>query len=334
MMTAYDEYEQISKVAEQMTTKTWGKEWVEAFMKRSTREFFKAWQGVKGATLFDRVHGYVYGRWLYHYISIGLGEHPVSRPLSAMISILSKLSPAREETVSKGKTFADTYHGKVITTDSATQLVQVQEDINLPDLEHVIPYTKARDIIMTDPDHIVIMDCACRSARSEPCLPLDVCMIVGEPFASFVLDHHPDRSRRITGEQAERILEAEQARGHVHHAFFKDAMLGRFYAICNCCSCCCGAMHSMRNGTPMLASSGYVSEIELDLCFACGLCAEHCPFGAMGMDNARLEIDRDLCMGCGVCVSTCPEGALSLQEDPEKGVPLVISELLKAGAEA
>jgi ferredoxin len=50
--------------------------------------------------------------------------------------------------------------------------------------------------------------------------------------------------------------------------------------------------------------------------------------------DAQVEIDRVLCMGCGVCVSTCPEGALSLQEDPDKGMPLVISELLKAGAEA
>jgi len=316
-----------------MNTKTSGKEGVNVFMKRSTKEFFKAWQGVKGATMFDRLHGYVYARWPYLYIGIGLGEHPASRPLRSASSILSKLSPARDNLVSIGKTFADTYHGKVVTTESARQLVQVQEDINLPDLEHVIPYTKARDIIMTDPDHIVILDCPCRSARPDPCLPLDVCMIVGEPFASFIRGHHPDRSRRVTREQAEGILEAEHARGHVHHAFFKDAMLGRFYAICNCCSCCCGAMQSMRNGTPMLASSGYVSEVKLDLCVACGLCAEQCPFGAMRMGDVHVEIDRGLCMGCGVCVSTCPEGALSLQEDPEKGVPLVISELLKAEAE-
>jgi hypothetical protein len=26
---------------------------------------------------------------------------------------------------------------------------------------------------------------------------------------------------------------------------YKDAMLGRFYAICNCCSCCCGAMEAL-----------------------------------------------------------------------------------------
>ena len=154
-------------------------------------------------------------------------------------------------------------------------------------------------------------------------------MIVGEPFASFVLDHHPDRSRWITREEAEDILTAEHERGHVHHAFFKDAMLGRFYAICNCCSCCCGAMQSARRGTPMLTSSGYVSEVELDLCIACGLCSENCPFGAMSMLDAYVEIDRDACMGCGVCVSQCSEGALSLMRDPEKGIPLILSELLK-----
>ena len=289
-------------------------------MKRSTKEYFKAWSEVKDATWFDRLHGYVYARWLNLYIGIGLGEHTLRKPIDWIGNLLAILSPSRENSGDQISTWADDYHGKVVTTDSARQLVRVQEDIHLPDLEHVIPYPKARDIIMTDPDHIVILDCPCRSARPDPCLPLDVCMIVGEPFASFVLDHHPDRSRRVTGEQAERILEAEHARGHVHHAFFKDAMLGRFYAICNCCSCCCGAMQSIRNGTPMLASSGYVSEVELDLCVACGLCAEQCPFGAMSM-------------GCDVCVSTCPEGALSLQEDPEKGVPLVLSELLKAEAE-
>ena len=36
-------------------------------------------------------------------------------------------------------------------------------------------------------------------------------------------------------------------------------MLGRFYAICNCCKCCCGAMQAHLNGVPMLASSGYVA---------------------------------------------------------------------------
>lgn len=60
-------------------------------------------------------------------------------------------------------------------------------------------------------------------------------------------------------------------------------MLGRFYAICNCCSCCCGAMQAHRNGTPMLASSGFVATVEIERCVGCSLCTDVChayPFHA------------------------------------------------------
>ena len=155
-------------------------------------------------------------------------------------------------------TFADTYHGKAVPLGAATRLVRVEQDLHLPQPERVIPYALARDIVLRDPDHIVALDCPCRASREHPCLPLDVCLIVGEPFASFTVEHHPGHARSISPDEAVEILQAEDARGHAHHAFFKDAMLGRFYAICNCCSCCCGAMHAHRGGTPMLASSGYL----------------------------------------------------------------------------
>ena len=64
---------------------------------------------------------------------------------------------------------------------------------------------------------------------------------------------------------------ASHKRGHVSHAFFKEAVLGRYYAICNCCSCCCGAMQAHREGVPMLASSGYLAALEADNCLHCGL---------------------------------------------------------------
>jgi len=217
-----------------------------------------------------------------------------------------------------GVSFADTYHGKVVPLETAEQLVHLHDGFTVPDLEQVIPYKQARAIIMQNPDRIAVLDCPCRLSRATPCQPLDVCLIVGDPFASFVREHHPERSRWITADEAVAIMRAEDQRGHVHHAFFKDAMLGRFYAICNCCS---------RNGTPMLASSGYVSHIDEELCIGCGDCNSYCQFGALELMDDRTRVIYEKCMGCGVCVSKCDQGAVSLLRDETKGVPLEICSL-------
>jgi NAD-dependent dihydropyrimidine dehydrogenase PreA subunit len=147
-------------------------------------------------------------------------------------------------------------------------------------------------------------------------------------MAGFVAEHHPRRSRWIAQEEAVEILRAEHERGHVHHAFFKDAMLDRFYAICNCCACCCGAMQAWQNDAPMLASSGYVSRVAPEECIGCGVCTEFCQFGALSAGDGTVIVDEALCMGCGVCVSKCDQEALSLVRDPSKGEPLEIQELM------
>jgi len=116
--------------------------------------------------------------------------------------------------------------------------------------------------------------------------------------------------------------------------YYKDAMLGRFYAICNCCSCCCGAMQAHQNGTPMLASSGYVTQVDVEMCAGCGTCAGFCQFAAISVDDGVARIDAVACMGCGVCVSHCPEEAISLRRDPAKGEPLEIQKLIAYAAQA
>ena len=312
------------EVSSQMNSKR-GRFWLSA----STQSFLTEAKRMRGYNLGDFIHGYVYARWPYLYIGIGTGEHRLARVYKLILQLVSRLTPSRAQSEDE-LTFADTYHGKVVTTGAARQLVLVQEDIRLHDLEKIIPYRIARDIILQNPDHIVALECPCRTSRPNPCLPLDVCLIVGEPFAGFVLEHHPRRSRPISQGEAARILEEEHARGHVHHAFFKQAMLGRFYAICNCCSCCCGAMQAWRNGTPMLASSGYVSQVDGALCIGCGVCVEACPFGALDMGEETVLISQERCMGCGVCVSSCEQGALSLLRDASKGEPLELFELLDA----
>ncbi len=296
----------------------------------STRAFLEEAKGIPGFSWFDRVHGYVYARWPNLYIGVGTGEHPLARILGPIARrIIGAFDRgSHEPDADGGAAFADGYHGKVVPLEHAAQLVSVGEEIRLTDLEQVVPYTRARDIVLKNPDHIAVLDCPCRASRPDPCEPLDVCLIIGEPFAGFIIEHHPRRSRWISPDEALEILRAENERGHVHHAFFKDAMLERFYAICNCCACCCGAMQAHRTGVPMLAPSGYVARADDGLCLGCGACVGACQFGALSLDGERTVVDDEACMGCGVCVSTCPEGALSLVRDASKGEPLDIRQLL------
>jgi heterodisulfide reductase subunit A-like polyferredoxin len=89
-------------------------------------------------------------------------------------------------------------------------------------------------------------------------------------------------------------------------------------------------MQAWQRGTPMLASSGYLSQVRADLCQSCGQCVDACQFGALSVSDGTVHVDPSLCMGCGVCTSVCPEHALSLRPDPCKGTPLVIRELIQS----
>jgi len=303
-----------------------------SLIKPSTRAFFKEWRKDPNYNFFNFLHGYIYARWPYFYIGMGKGDHPLRKKLSFLNPLLDRLFPPHPlRTTQHGLnqpsfTHADGYHGKVIPLETAREIILVKEPIRMPDLEQVIPYTQARAILEQDPDHIAVLDCPCRAYQENPCLPMDVCIIVGEPFASFITEHEPKKSRWINRDEAIRILEEEDRRGHVHHAFFKEAMIGRFYAICNCCSCCCGAMKFHKQGIPMLASSGYLAVIDEDLCVGCGVCQEYCQFQALEFNDDNLtNVNESFCMGCGICVSKCPQEAITLRLEISKGIPLSVN---------
>ena len=78
----------------------------------------------------------------------------------------------------------------------------------------------------------------------------------------------------------------------------------------------------------MLTSSGYVSEVDEDLCISCESCASYCQFEALELNQSTMTVIYDKCMGCGVCIDKCDQDALVLVTDENKGVPLVIRELL------
>ncbi len=87
-------------------------------------------------------------------------------------------------------------------------------------------------------------------------------------------------------------------------------------------------MEAQRNGTPMIASSGYVAQVDEGLCAGCGECADVCQFAAISVDDGFARIDAAACMGCGVCVAHCPQEAISLLRDPAKGESLEIQQFI------
>lgn len=265
------------------------------------------WRMMKegGLHLLHGLHGYVYGRWTNQYISIFINR------------IIPRLGPRQR------RWLADHQHSKVLTKEQAEALIRTKQEIPLQDLEQIIPYPTARDLVLKGPPDVAVYECACRHARSNPCQPTQVCMIVGQPFVDFTLEHNPQSSRRLIQEEALDLLEAEHERGHLHSAWFKDACLNRFYAICNCCKCCCGGIEAMvKYGVQTMASSGYVAHTDKDLCTGCGTCADACPFGALSVEADEKVINWEQCMGCGVCVEKCPNDATSLVRDEKKGLPL------------
>jgi ferredoxin len=270
--------------------------------------------GLRDLVSLRTPHAYVYGRWVKEYLDFVINH------------FMPRLGP-------RGRRWlADRYHGKILTPELARAVITNDHDIPLRDLEQIIPYPTARDLVLKGPPDVAVFQCGCRQIRENPCEPIDVCMVVGQPFVDFTLEHHPRTARRLTQQEALELLRAEHERGHLHTAWFKDACLDRFYAICNCCKCCCGGIEAMvKHGLPSLLSSGYVAHVDEALCAACATCADLCPFEAIHV-NGTAVVNPKACMGCGVCAGHCPNEAISLLRDEAKGIPLDVRMLAQAQA--
>ena len=259
--------------------------------------------------LLNGLHAYIYGRWTKRYIKVLLN------------SIIPRLSPRGKIKLTNG------FHCKVLSHENAKSIITIDRKIPLQDLEQIIPFPRARYLVLNGPPEIVLYECSCRLTRENPCQPTQVCMIIGKPFTDFILKHHPGTSRRINQEEALEILHAEHERGHVHTAWFKDAMGDRFYALCNCCKCCCfGITAMLKYSTSIIAPSGYIAKVDEIQCTVCGTCQEVCPFQAIEL-NGNPRVMWEACMGCGVCVGQCPNKAMSLELDSNKGLPMDVGTL-------
>lgn len=256
----------------------------------------------------DQMHAYAYFKWTARYIGW----------------IRNRTFPNADD--KKRKHWEEHYHAKVLPLPLAEAIITLDHDIPLTDLEQIIPYELARDLLLHSPTEVALYECGCRASAKNPCQPTRVCMVIGRPFAEACVVMHPDKSHHASTEEALRVLREEEERGHMHTAWFKDVALGRFYAICNCCKCCCAGLQAMNEfGMRTIAPSGYSARFEEDRCKSCGKCAKACPFGAITFVEKKVHFNYDRCMGCGICSSTCAQHAWSLMLDAKKGIPMDVA---------
>jgi len=70
----------------------------------------------------------------------------------------------------------------------------------------------ARDLVLKAPPEIAVNECGCRHRRAHPCQPTQVCMVVGQPFVDFILEHHPKTSAADAGRGRGALESRTQAR--------------------------------------------------------------------------------------------------------------------------
>jgi hypothetical protein len=82
--------------------------------------------GLKRNLNLSSLHAYGYARWLKQYVGI-LGK-----------KVIPNIGPKRR------KWWTDRYHGKIISTEKAKSIINLNRKISISDLEQIIPYPTAK----------------------------------------------------------------------------------------------------------------------------------------------------------------------------------------------
>ena len=191
----------------------------------------------------------------------------------------------------------------------------------------ILPYENLRTAI-EGAASFIINDCICRKERGlqgHPCRhPSETCLAFSsEPQEATY------GGRVISKEEALRILDQTEREGLVHATY---NVRGQQMFVCNCCSCCCGFLRSIKEfGAPyLLTRSNFVASIDEGRCDGCGICAEQrCPMNALELPpgGSPYWVRDERCIGCGLCAVTCPNDAIRLvrrpaaeQDNPPKNI--------------
>jgi ferredoxin len=244
----------------------------------------------------------------------GLFEYPLMRGGGTpMLDRLGKLWVEYHD-----ESLAASFAGK---PTPLTRVVPVEQSIEATMTIHA--YEQVSELI-GKADDIALGHCACRVSAGACDAPTEVCLFFDAPGRFLVQRGY---ARKITREEARRVLDISERAGLVHTSNNSRDKAG---FICNCCTCCCTILTCLtRLGLPhAFATSGFYAGVDADACTGCRVCAdERCPVKAIEIVDDMAQIDGEKCIGCGLCATACPAGAMTLtRRTREPAVPSTIQE--------
>ncbi|MHA1804079.1 MAG: 4Fe-4S binding protein [Promethearchaeota archaeon] len=188
----------------------------------------------------------------------------------------------------------------------------------------VLPHEILKEYLAkAQPPIYSVVPCSCRTAAKlagHPCKRTDenFCIATGM-LAKTTLDQ--GIGKEVTLEELLSIMEKAEKEGLVHETFnMQDTAM----FVCNCCSCCCGFLKSVKEhkNYGSIIKSNFEPRILQDACNLCETCIRMCPMEAIyhhwpheaDLSDNMIIIRKEVCIGCGICASNCPSNAIVLEK--------------------
>lgn len=229
----------------------------------------------------------------------------------------------------------DKFYKRYESSDEGTSLMRVVPvEKSIKHETEILNVEEVHKLLENCQNPIVITDCPCRK-RTEilgkrECkgkYPIEEsCFQLGF-FGSYFLRR--GEGRELTIKEAKEFVDKFAKLGLVFTT--ENSKDPNHQVICCCCECCCSILRGMTRfedkNQNCVAKSNYVSKVDRDLCKACELCIERCPFDAITLVDEKANVTQKKCYGCGVCAVTCPTEAIRLYREERNEMypnPLVL----------
>ena len=190
-----------------------------------------------------------------------------------------------------------------------------------------LPTQVIKDVIKRCDDIVIMNTCLCRTSSKCKDYPHNIgCIFLGPTSRKIPRTFGSD----ATVEEALAQVDKADAAGLSH-------IIGRnnidsvwmnvrpdegLLTICHCCPCCC-----LWNVVPNLHDDiskkiyrldGLKVTWNEDKCKNCLKCLKDiCMFGAISLENNKININQDTCRGCGLCANTCKFDAIDINYNDE-----------------